>query len=411
MRFHNRTLISIVALAICGPIQAAHATEIIATITGTVASGNDNSGVFGPANSKLAGDAFTLTFTFDDSKGVQNVGLDNGVPDFSSITSTAISNPGTATLTIGADSFTFGVINTAKGAYSEFARYAPPGADSQVFLVAGDGYYLGGSAIEGYVYPATGSVLTRDYDWEDSFSDSSLHNTASLSFEISEFGITNQFVTDGSLIPQTITVKGLNPTPVPEPASSSLSGICVLFLGVMLRRTQRRLPPMCVLLCAACFAFLSLAVVGNSQERATGNSVNQGVEWKSNDHALVHRADADVDINGKNAAVTFKSAVSAPFIFEFENSGVVGGIKRSFLRAGRSLTFNGGWKVSSSGRQVLNTANGGAVPGGNGGIVMRACKELLDAMGDAQADATKNGRAFKPVGKSALEDFVRARSF
>jgi hypothetical protein len=396
-------------LAICGPIQGARATEIIATITGIVASGNDNSGVFGPANSKLAGDAFTLTFAFDSSKGVQNVGLDDGVPDFSSITSTATSNPGTATLTIGTDSFTFGVINTAKGAYSEFARYAPPGADSQVFLVAGDGYYLGGSGIEGYVHPATSSILTPYYDWEDSFSDSNLSNTASLSFEISELGITNQFVTDGSLIPHTITVNGLNPIPTPEPAFFSALGICVLFLGLMLRRRQRRLRPIRVPLCVACVACLSGAVVANSQETATSNSVNQGVEWKSSDHVLVRHPDADIEINGKNATVAFKSAASVPFVFEFENSGVVGGIKRSFLRAGRSLTFNGGWKVSSSGRQVLNTADAGRVPGGNGGIVMRACKELLDAMGEAQADAAKNGRTFTPVGKGALQDFVRAR--
>jgi hypothetical protein len=230
MRFRNRALIFMVALAAFGPIRVARGTEIIAPITGTVASGNDNSGVFGPAKSKLAGRAFTLTFTFDDSKGIQNVDLNNCVPDFSSITSTATSNSGTATLTISADSFTFGVLNTAEGAYSEFARYAPHGADSQVFLTAGDGYYLGGSGIGGYVHPATGSILTPDYDWKDSFSDSNLYNTASLSFEISELGITNQFVTDGSLIPQTITVNGLNPIATPEPRSYSLLGICVLFL-------------------------------------------------------------------------------------------------------------------------------------------------------------------------------------
>jgi hypothetical protein len=106
---------------------------------------------------------------------------------------------------------------------------------------------------------------------------------------------------------------------------------------------------MCVPLCAACVAFFSAVAIVGSQEPSTngasdGSSVNRGVEWKSRDHALIYRADADVDINGKNAAVTFKSAVSVSFIFEFENSGVLGGMKRSILRWGQSLTFNRGWK-------------------------------------------------------------------
>jgi len=61
-----------------------------------------------------------------------------------------------------------------------------------------------------------------------------------------------------------------------------------------------------------------------------------------------------------------------------------------------------------SGREMYDSRNGGAVPGGNGGIVMKAAKELLAAMDDAQAQATKSGQSYSPVGKDALESLISA---
>lgn len=237
MSFANHLVALTVILGAPTFVGTAFGTEITATITGTVASGDDISGVFGPANSSLAGQNFTLTFAFDDSKGVQNTALNNGKPDFSSITSTSSSNPGTATLDIGSGSFTFGVVNAAQLADSEFARYAPP-ADSEVYLLAGDGHYGRGSGIAGYVYPATDTILTPDYYWEDSFSDSNLDNIASLSFEISELGFTNQYVVNGQLTPHTITVVGLTPGTAPEPKSYLLLGVGLAALGLMTRRSR-----------------------------------------------------------------------------------------------------------------------------------------------------------------------------
>jgi hypothetical protein len=146
MRFPTYTPFFAIAFLTSASCQMALASKVVATITGTVFSASDNSGTFGPPNSELAGDNFSLVFTFDDTKGVQNVATSNGVPYFSSITSTASSNPGTAVLTINAESFEFGVLNAAEGANSEFARYAP--SNSTVYLAAGDGHYIGRKRFE-----------------------------------------------------------------------------------------------------------------------------------------------------------------------------------------------------------------------------------------------------------------------
>jgi hypothetical protein len=84
-------------------------------VTGVVGSGVDDSGVFGPQGGNLATDPFSLVFTFDDTKGAQAVATCGGIPYLASITNTESSNPGTATLTVGSGSFTFGVLNALRG--------------------------------------------------------------------------------------------------------------------------------------------------------------------------------------------------------------------------------------------------------------------------------------------------------
>jgi hypothetical protein len=195
----------------------AFAARVFITVTGVLASGTDYSGVFGTQGGDLTGESFTLVFTVDDTAGVQNKATcSGGVSDFTSITSTASSNPATATLTIGGGSFTFGVLNASYEANSEVARYASTSTcsvDSQIYLAAGDGYYGNGSGLNGYVYPATGTILTSNANWEGSFSDANLYvspvGAGSLQFEISEQEPkpTRQSAS-GFLIPRTITVSG-----------------------------------------------------------------------------------------------------------------------------------------------------------------------------------------------------------
>jgi hypothetical protein len=195
---------------------AARGNQIVITITGVASDGLDVSGVFGPPNTLLAGQNFTLVFTVDDTKGVQNQAVCPGnIPYVTSIESTPTSNPATATLTINGHSFTFGVLNAAYGADSEVQRYAPTptcSAGSSMYFLAGDGYYGNGSGLNGYVYPATGTLLSSDPSWESPFTDSDLYvspvGAGSLQYEISEYGTTGQAVSSGGLIPQTITVSG-----------------------------------------------------------------------------------------------------------------------------------------------------------------------------------------------------------
>jgi hypothetical protein len=170
------------------------ASQVVITVTGTVASGDDLSGVFGPPNGNLTGDTFTLVFTFDDTLGTQTTLSCGGMPYQTSITSTPTSNPGTATLTIGGKSFTSGVLNASYGANSEtyrsYASNSSCSANSLIYLSVGDGYLDNGSGINGFVEPADGTILTSNPNWEAPLSDSNLYanpnNDYTISFEISE---------------------------------------------------------------------------------------------------------------------------------------------------------------------------------------------------------------------------------
>jgi len=59
---------------------------------------------------------------------------------------------------------------------------------------------------------------------------------------------------------------------------------------------------------------------------------------------------------------------------------------------------------------MYDSRNGGFVPGGNGGMVMKAARELLAAIDDAEAEATKSGQSYTPVGKDALQSLVSAHT-
>jgi hypothetical protein len=133
-----------------------------------------------------------------------------------------------------------------------------------------------------------------------------------------------------------------------------------------------------------------------------------GVEFGTGGHVIVHRETSTVDLGAKTSTVTFNDT-PIPFEIEIEyrHDGVAGGLLRSASRGGRSFATEGfGFKMA--GREMYDSRNGGFVPGGNGGIVMKAARELLAAMDDAEAQATKQGKAYTPAGKKALQDMVAA---
>ena len=190
--------------------QESRANIVTTTITGVVASGYDTSGVFGFApGTDLTGQPFKLVYTFDDTKGTSSVtDCSPGVPCSSSINSTAVSNPGTAVLTIGTGSYTFG---TMAGATSSVMRVISP-LPNQIQYSVKDPVGLD-DTIATFVYPAIGTVLTTDYNWEDALWDNDLENLQAP-FTINT---DTQFAT-GWLIPQTIVVEGAAPPPPPQPA-------------------------------------------------------------------------------------------------------------------------------------------------------------------------------------------------
>jgi hypothetical protein len=143
------------------------AATIIVKITGTISSGSDMSGVFSPfagcssrTPCNLAGLPFTLTFTFNDTLGLQYQGS-----NISYITQSPTSNPGTAILTINGSSFEFaapaGRIDLQSSAQSD----TPPGRYDEYSVGASDL----GSSVAGNLYPANGRSFGNSADWRKSF--------------------------------------------------------------------------------------------------------------------------------------------------------------------------------------------------------------------------------------------------
>jgi len=224
--FVHRGLILLLAAA--GFRPTAQAADALITITGTVQWGVDSSGVFGPPNTDLSGQSFTVTYRFDDTKGSPFVDTcDDGEIFGSGIGDTASStqsNTGVAFITINGRSFQLGTGRLGETSVTSSAQVVLPGCGSprnygsfNVNAVnTGDGY-SGGSFIStnGGISPAPDTTLTADPHWEHSFSNSNLDGVSALTLNI---GIAflppgasqYQDVADvsASLLPSSITVTG-----------------------------------------------------------------------------------------------------------------------------------------------------------------------------------------------------------
>jgi hypothetical protein len=202
-----------------GPLQMADAATVTTTITGTVAAGTDVTGVFGfPPNTRLAGQSFKLVFTFDDTKGTQSISDSAGVPCGSAINNTAASNPGTATLQIGTGTWSFGTVaNTTQTSFAtriagKCGSYEGGGSAeySVADVIGATGVGIGDNLIIN-IDPATGTVLTTDYNWEDAFSNSQLADLSNSFLIFWGASATGQlYSASGQLTPTSITVSGPN---------------------------------------------------------------------------------------------------------------------------------------------------------------------------------------------------------
>lgn len=241
MRIHFLIPHSVVTmvLAIATLAAPARASKIEVIVTGTVFSGTDKTGVFGfPAGANLAGEPYTLTFTFDDTLGKE--GFTSGS---SYIENTATSNPGTALLQIGDGSFDFGTTEYSLVTTSSARKVAIGG--SSYSLGANSGPYGGEwNDIQGTISPAAGTVLSTNPSWEASFADSNLNNGVyhySLDFGILEESA--NLSASGYLAASSITVEGLPPASnAPEVGSLWLmaSGFTLLAMMSLWRRKPQR---------------------------------------------------------------------------------------------------------------------------------------------------------------------------
>jgi RHS repeat-associated protein len=195
--------------AALGVVQAADASTVTATMTGTVTSGTDTTGIFGSPGANLAGKSFTLTYTFDDSKGTQeSSGGVNGL-DESRLTSTSVQNA-TAVLQIGSGSWNFGGYPVSS-INSEAQRYIPPASSTLNFSLV-DYYTTPGSGSDSVVMtvtPATGSPpLTMNYNWEGSFTRTSQVVGGSNAFVINRTAGGVNSAASGNLTVTSISVDG-----------------------------------------------------------------------------------------------------------------------------------------------------------------------------------------------------------
>ena len=97
--------------ALLSPATGLYASIITETVSGTIGSGIDNAGIFGPQGANLAGDAATVTYMFNPSVLVADGGLYTPVASTSETLSGTV-NDGVLTNTITVNGTTFAQTNT-----------------------------------------------------------------------------------------------------------------------------------------------------------------------------------------------------------------------------------------------------------------------------------------------------------
>jgi hypothetical protein len=191
-------------------LATANASITTMTITGTVASGTDSTGVFGPANANLAGESFKLTFTFDDTKG-----RISGCPTGGTmIGGTETASPGTAVLQIGTGTWTFG--ETAVDTPTSTAQlcaypYSSVALDAFSYLVQDEYSGVGTptSTLSEDVVSVSGEVAAvSNVSWESPLSATQIEQPSG-NFNILVLNAAG-FVDNatGTLSPSTVTVSG-----------------------------------------------------------------------------------------------------------------------------------------------------------------------------------------------------------
>jgi hypothetical protein len=194
----------------CSPERPSHLVTI--RITGTVAFGNDAPGIFGKPAADLSGKPFTLTYSFDDTKGLMQVVSCVGPSCASRIAAIhQKSSPGTAVLRIGdGPPHSFGIATDGSADSSAQKGTLPCCNYGRTYSLGLDVRDSESSVALTVTNTAEGTPATKDGDWRAPFFDAHVarrvpnrDNAADLGFGVQKNG---RLLSSGGLIPETLCV-------------------------------------------------------------------------------------------------------------------------------------------------------------------------------------------------------------
>ena len=213
----------ILCFAVLGFARLISASQVVITITGTISSGSDTSGsgtngLFAAPHTDLAGRSFTLTYTFDDTKGTTTV---TGSPPYKSEFVSIIPNgTGNIVLEIGGVSYTYPppAGPNAPDAYRTGGELA-----STAYFYSSVQDQINDSNAVALVYPAPGEILSPDVNWESPFTYSNLTDYGVYSAFVSVSTPAGYLAADVVLNATSITVSGPEAT---DPLAKLLGSHC-----------------------------------------------------------------------------------------------------------------------------------------------------------------------------------------
>jgi len=210
-RFARRSVSAGIALLMLSLLlsRPAKGAEVVITVTGTLAGGNDYLGVFGIGRVMPAGTPYTLVFTVDDTKGqaFPSPQCSNSGSGFGGVRG---ASPVTAVLIVGKKSFEFG---RRPDAHSKTWRtIASRCSASEIGMEIMEAQYPLQMGVSIRVAPWPGAPsLTQDGNWRSALTVSNVYARNTFNhFVITQPG-NNTGGTESYLLVSTVTIGGAKP--------------------------------------------------------------------------------------------------------------------------------------------------------------------------------------------------------